>query len=187
MRPRFYAGIDGNGEGNGDRPSSPSFNEAPLLRGDRPLTRAGLSTCRSGFNEAPLLRGDRPPACSTIRRLLRDASMRPRFYAGIDMSTANQSIDAIDASMRPRFYAGIDRGQVSENSTKPPSFNEAPLLRGDRRRTSLANPPQPIVCFNEAPLLRGDRPGRGGISGTAHITSFNEAPLLRGDRQQPPS
>ena len=82
MRPRFYAGID-----------------------SRPARR--WPTARNSFNEAPLLRGDRP-GYFDMEYLQRHASMRPRFYAGIDVCPFEECRELFWASMRPRFYAGID-------------------------------------------------------------------------------
>ena len=89
-------------------PTVSSFNEAPLLRGDRHQGE-GYNRRRKypSFNEAPLLRGDRQR---------QDHKFRCRNLA----------------SMRPRFYAGIDNARTLDDGPFIRRFNEAPLLRGDR-------------------------------------------------------
>ena len=71
------------------------------------------------------------------RTARRFASMRPRFYAGKDVDRIFEAISAAEASMRPRFYAGKDAMPRSACRTRPESFNEAPLLCGERPRLTV--------------------------------------------------
>ena len=142
MRPRVRRGNDQPVRCFCRGTTTTGFNEAPLLRGERQPDRRyahGTPTIHASFNEAPLLRGERQPCITASSRNgpMGFASIRPRCICGERRTAALCRIWCFGhavASMRPRCYAGKDRAGLAGHLACTSSFNEAPLLRGERRK-----------------------------------------------------